>query len=213
MKRFVLAAIAYAVFLAAVAGGWYLWEHRPSDDGPLDGGGGITYGDPIDAGRAMSWGAALLTNLGTEPAVVERARLLRSTANLELLGIHSHLVGHGHTEKDQLLIGDRSGFPLERYPSRPLREQNVVRVPDEYLPNGSPAEGLQIVFGLRMAQPAGQPGLAGGSDVEVTYRVGSRRYREVYRYAVYLCAPELDYHKHPCPPEEFRGKFEDRALG
>jgi hypothetical protein len=90
-----------------------------------------------------------------------------------------------------------------------LREQNVVALPKTRTPDGMAGEGLQIVFGFRIAEP----GVAGGSDVEVTYRVGGHRYREVYDYSVYLCAPEEAFKDKDCPPKELEGMLANRALG
>ena len=50
--------------------------------------------------------------------------------------------------------------------------------------------------------------------VEVTYKVGSRRYREVFEDSVYLCAPYDAYTGNgDCPSEEVKGRFDDRTLG
>ncbi len=211
MKRVLLGAVACWLAFAVIGGAWYWWENRPSYVPPLDGGDGIAYGQLLEVGQPFSWGSALLRNVGKKPVVVERARLLRSTPNLELLGeVRTHVVGVGEGEAAQMMLGDRSGFPSDRYPSRPLREQNVVALPKTLTPDGTPGEGLQIVFGLRIPEP----GAAGGSDVEVTYRVGGHRYRAVYNYSVYLCAPEAAYKDNAgCRPEDVDGKLVNRALG
>ena len=50
--------------------------------------------------------------------------------------------------------------------------------------------------------------------VEVTYKIGRRRYREVFEDSVYLCAP-TDLYKGTgqCPSDEVRDRFDDRTLG
>lgn len=211
MRRATAWLAVYACLAGALFGGYLWWEHRSPSPPPLSGGGGIGVGGPVDVGQPYSWGSVFLQNRGRRPAVVERARILRSTPNLELAGpVHSHLVGQGsHTEGDQLILGDPSGFPPARWPSRPLAEQNVVRVAERLQDDGDPDEGFQLVFGLVVTAP----GEARATAVEVVYRIGTQRYRTVYDYTVTLCAPVSVYKDRRCPEDDARLVPEQRALG
>jgi hypothetical protein len=209
VKRAVVWLSAYACLFAVLFGGYQWWQGRSAPP-PLDGGPRIGVGGAVEVGQPYSWGAVVLQNRGGRPAVVQRARILRSTPNLELAGpVHSHFVGYGHTEADQMIAGDQTGFPPARWPSRPLAEQNIVRVAQRIGDDGEPTEGLQIVFGLVVTAP----GEARATAVEVVYRVGGRRYRQVFDNTVTLCAPVAVYLERDCPADEARLIPEDRILG
>jgi hypothetical protein len=202
MKRFALIA---AVVLAGVF--VIVQTKRTSTNGPLDGGVGNIQGQPLEVKQPYTWGSTLLLNEGKKPATVERVRLLGVTGSFELLAVHTRQVPD---ERGQGLYFGDTGFPRSDYPSRPLAEQNVVPVPTTFSPEGSPYEGLQIVLGVQV----GEPGVAKFEAVEVTYKVGGRRYREVFEDSVYLCAPTDAYTGGgKCPSDEDRGRFDNRTLG
>jgi len=204
MKRLALIA---AVVLAGIVGFVLLQTTRTASDGPLDGGVGTEQGQPLEVNQPYTWGSTLLLNEGKRPAVLERVRLLGVTGSLELLAVHTRPVPD---ERDQgLYLGD-TGFPRADYPTRPLAEQNVVPVARTRTPDDSPGEGLQVVLGVQV----NEPGVARFEAVEITYKVGGRRYREVFDDSVYLCAPYDAYTGNgDCPSDEVRGKFDDRILG
>jgi hypothetical protein len=204
MKR---AALIAAVVVAGIATFVIVQTTRISSDGPLDGGGGTEQGQPLEVKQPYTWGATLLLNQGKKPAVVERVRLLGVTGSLELLAVHTRQVPD---ERDQgLYLGD-TGFPRADYPSRPLAEQNVVPVARTRTPAGDPGEGLQIVLGVQV----NEPGVARFEAVEVTYKVGRRRYKEVFDDSVYLCAPYDAFTGNgDCPSDEVRDRFDNRTLG
>lgn len=204
MKR--LAPFAFVV-LAGILLIVAVQTKRAPGDGPLEGGVGNEQGQPLDVGQPYTWGSTLLLNEGKKPAVLERVRLLGVTGSLELLAVHTRQVPD---ERGQgLYFGDTS-FPRSDYPSRPLAEQKVVPVPKTFGPEGSPIEGLQIILGVKV----NEPGVARFGAVEVTYKVGGRRYREVYNDSVYLCAPYDAYTGNgDCPSPEVRDRFDDRTLG
>ena len=81
------------------------------------------------------------------------------------------------------------GFPPPEFPAKPLSEENVVPVPKEFSENGSAYEGLQLVVGVKSTGP----GIGRIRGVEVTYRVGNRRYRNSSEGNGFLCAPAADY--------------------
>lgn len=204
MKRVGLIAF---IALVGVIGFRILQTTRTSSDGPLDGGVGTIQGQRLEVKEPFTWGSTLLLNKGKKPAKLERVRLLGVTGSFELLAVHTRPVPD---ERDQgLYLGD-TGFPRTDYPSRPLAEQNVVPVPTTFSPEGTPYERLQIILGVQV----GEPGVARFEAVEVTYKVGGRRYREVFQDSVYLCAPVAVYKAEgQCPSDEVRNQFDDRTLG
>lgn len=204
MKRVVLLA---AVGLAVILVLGILRTTGTSSDGPLDGGMGTEQGQPLDVKQPYTWGSVLLLNKGKQPAKLERVRLLGVTGSLELLAVHTRPVPD---ERGQGLYMGDTGFPRTDYPTRPLAEQNVVPVPTTFSPEGTPYERLQIILGVQV----GEPGVARFQAVEVTYKVGGRRYQEVFDDSVYLCAPNDAFTGNgDCPSEEVRDQFDDRTLG
>jgi hypothetical protein len=81
------------------------------------------------------------------------------------------------------------GFPPPEYPSRPLAEENVVPVPTRFSENGGALEGLQLVVGAKSTGP----GVGRIRGIEVTYRIGDRRYRNRSDGKGFLCAPAAEY--------------------
>jgi len=204
MKR---VAVFAAVVLAGILVVGILRARGTSTDGPLDGGVGTEQGQPLEVKQPYTWGSVLLLNKGDKPATLERVRLLGVTGSLELLAVHTRPVPD---ERGQgLYLGD-TGFPRTDYPTRPLAEQNVVPVPKTFSPEGTPYERLQIILGVQVREP----GVARFEAVEVTYKVGGRRYREVFDDSVYLCAPYDAFTGNgDCPSEEVRDRFDDRTIG
>ena len=204
MKRVALIAAVLLVGVLAVS---IFQTGRTSSDGPLDGGVGTIQGQRLEVKQPYTWGSTLLLNKAKRPARLERVRLLGVTGSLELLAVHTRPVPD---ERGQgLYLGD-AGFPRADYPTRPLAEQNVVPVPTTFSPEGTPYERLQVVLGVQV----GEPGVARFEAVEITYKVGGRRYREVFEDSVYLCAP-VDVYKGEgqCPSDDVRDRFDDRTLG
>lgn len=204
MKR---VALVVAVALAGVLVVGMVQIRRTSSGGPLDGGVGTEQGQPLDVKQPYTFGSTLLRIDGKKPATLERVRLLGVTGSLELLAVHTRLVPD---ERGQGLYMGDTGFPRADYPTLPLAKQNVVPVATTRTPDGSPNEGLQIVLGVQV----GEPGVARFEAVEVTYKVGGRRYRKVFNDSVYLCAPDVAYTGNgDCPSDDVRDRFDDRTIG
>ncbi|MGH9003678.1 MAG: hypothetical protein ACRDYV_11165, partial [Acidimicrobiia bacterium] len=100
------------------------------------------------------------------------------------------------------------GFPPTEKPSHDPSKANVVPGDPELTPAGTPAEILQLIIGVK----ATGPGIAANRGVEVTYRVGSKKYTEVWNEAFELCAPVADFKDRPdaCPPADF--EYDDRVV-
>jgi hypothetical protein len=145
--------------------------------GPVSSGGAGT-GQPIEVGTPYSL-AHTLWNDGKKPAVVERVKVFGVDGPVEVLDVwaRQHPSGPRHD-----LFFAAFGAPPADFPSKPLAEEHVV-------PVRRTDEGLQIVVGVK---PTG-PGIARIGGIEVTYRVGHRRYREVSDAHGFLCAPAADY--------------------
>jgi hypothetical protein len=154
--------------------------------GPVNAGkGGTANGQPIDAGVPYSFGY-LLRNYGTKSAVIEQVRVLGVTGPIEVLGVWARR--HPSGPKPYLFLA-AFGFPPPDYPSKPLAQENVIPVPAPHTDDKDPAEGLQLVVGVKSTGP----GVGRIRGIEFTYRVGHRRFRNYDESDGYLCAPASDY--------------------
>ena len=69
---------------------------------------------------------------------------------------------------------------------------------------------MQLVIGVRTTAA----GVGGARRIEVTYKVGGRRYREEITNSVWLCSPPSEYEPNgSCPPREAERLTSDRTLG
>ena len=200
MKRIVIPLAAVVV----VAGGvFFALRPRTPGDGPVSAGTGSSSGQRLAIGEQVSFGYVLLTNSGKAPATLENIRLLGVSGGLELLGIRSRSVPD--EEGRGMFIG-LAGYPPKEWSSTPLESNHVVPVPETFS-EGNPNEGLELVIGVR----ATRPGVARARAVEFTYKVGSKRHREVYDGSMYLCAPAENFTAETCPGDA-EGKFDDIAV-
>jgi hypothetical protein len=207
-------------FVALGVVGATAWSARYRYDptgGPIDSSeNGLAYSQPLEVGQDFSIGITALFNDGKKPAIVDKVRLLGVTGPLELLGVHTRHFPEGNVGT----FPADFGFPPDRYPAKPLTEQNVVPGSMVFNDAGESIDGLELVIGIR----AMRPGISAYRAVEVHYRVGRRRYRELFEANhVHLCAPLSDYVDvtavdpgrrtlRDCPPRELEDKFEDRVL-
>jgi hypothetical protein len=150
--------------------------------GPLTGSLPGEIGVPVDVGHVVTVGYASLFNPGKAEARVEGLRLLPPD-QLDLVEVRTELL-----PRDGGGIISLPDFPPEGYPSRPLAEQNVVAGAVPRAP-GEPAPNLQFILGVR----TNRPGVIRTDEVEVTYRVGKRRFVEAFPVKIILCAPAAPY--------------------
>jgi hypothetical protein len=72
-----------------------------------------------------------------------------------------------------------------------------------------------VVVNARRGRPRG-PGVGRIEKVEVTYRSGGTRHREVFDHSIIMCAPEEEYFGPNAPKhcdEKAAGSFGSKALG
>jgi hypothetical protein len=200
-RRLLLPAVV--VIVAVVAAGLALRGRGESGDGPLRG-GSLSLGHAAEVGEPFSMTNVVVFNFGKKRATIERVRLLSVIGPLELLGVRARQI----PSPDGDPLG-AMGYPPIEYTSKPLAEDNVVPVPTSFTPAGDPDQYLQLVIGVRIAAP----GIAGARQVEVTYRVGGRRYRLRIGNSVWMCAPTATYAQGGCPPHEDENRTGDRTLG
>jgi hypothetical protein len=155
-------------------------------DGPLDGGLGRVDGQPVAVDDPYTMGSALLLNEANEPAIIEDVRLVGIHGPLKILATLSRPVPG---EDGKALSGGEEAYPPTDFPAKPLSELNVVPVAKTRTEGGSPGEGLQLFFGVEITEP----GVAWAERVEVTYKVGGKRYTERFDRAFVLCAPAEAY--------------------
>lgn len=201
-RRLLLSAVAVVV-IAVVGVGIALKGKGGPGAGPLRG-GTLNLGHAAEVGEPFSMTNVVVFNYGRKPATVERVRLLGVTGPLELLGVRTRQI----PSADGYPLG-ALGYPPTEYSSKSLSEDNVVPVSKTFTDGGSPDEHLQLVIGLRVTAP----GVAGAQRVEVTYRVGGRRYREVIDNKLHMCAPTAEYAQAGCPPRALENLTSDRTLG
>lgn len=75
-----------------------------------------------------------------------------------------------------------------RGPARPLAERNIVAAKVKQ-PPGEPEAALDLLLGVRVPHE----GVFRSQEIEVTYRVGKRRYVERYPIKITLCAPHARF--------------------
>lgn len=192
--------------LVGIPAGWVLIDRVGTEgDGPLDGGVGRIDGQPVEVADPYTMGSVLLRNESDEPAVIE---------NVELLGIHGPLKLHGILSREwppedgPALSGGEDDYPPVSAKAKPLSELNVVPVAQTRTEAGTPGEGIQLFFGVEITEP----GVAWAEQVEVTYKVGNRRYKETFDRAFFLCAPRDQYVKRGsgeqlCPTPELEAEL------
>lgn len=199
MKRF---ALVLAAVVVASGAAFVTFRPYTLGDGPVSAGTGTSEtGQRLPIGERVSFGYVLLTNTARTPATLESVRVLGVTGGLELLGIRSRAVPD---EQGRGMFLGVAGYPPNSWSSTSLETHHVVPVARTFSENGNPNEGLELVIGVR----ATKPGVARARAVEFTYKVGGRRYREVYDGAMYLCAPVENFTAETCPGET-RGRFDD----
>ena len=180
-----LSAIVVAMGLLGVIG-FIGWDRTTIHvGGPLSIGSGVN-GQPIGVGEPAAFGATLLLNRSDKPAVIENVRILGVSRGFEVLDVRTTPVP----------------TPSSDYPSASLAERHVVPTSKGRAESGEPNQGLRLVIGAR----ATEAGVARAQGVEVSYRVGHRRYRRSYEGPMYLCAPESQYLGSTCPGEA-EGQF------
>ena len=202
VKRAALASAAVIVVLIA----FFSWHGRTTIQrgGPVAGGTSTSGdGDRLGLAQPFSFGGVVLFNKGSEPAVLEKLRILGVTGGFELLGVRTNPAPLSPTTYNFL---GAFGFPPDEYPSHSLAEAHVVPVAKTKTKSGEPTEGLQLVIGAR----ATRPGVAHARAVEFTYRVGHRRYRNSYEGSMYLCTPKEQFTAESCPGVA-EGKFDNAS--
>ena len=209
MRKAFLGLAVTAVVIASAGLALALRGPNIQTGGPVSPGAVINKGQPIDAGLEQSVGY-LLTNEGKEPALVERVRVLGITGPVEVLGV---LATPHKGDRGSLLM--LAGFPPPEYPAKPLADEHVVPVPTVFTANGSPNEGLQLIVGIRGTGD----GFGRIRGIEVTYRVGNRRYRISNDGHGTLCVPQKrfydpdpDVRVEECPNDDAAENFEKKFI-
>ena len=147
----------------------------------LHSGGPVTIESPIQGrnlrvGDQATFRAVALVNAGRTPAVLEDLRVVGVTDGFEVLDVRA-----------ESSIDDTIGAPLvDRHTVGAVSSPSTV-------PNES-GNRLRIAVTAR----ATQPGAGRAKGLEITYRVGRRRYRRFDAGSMYLCAPPEDFAERSC---------------
>lgn len=190
--------------LVGVPAGWAILDRgSEAGGGPLDGGAGRIDGQPVEVSVPYTMGSVLLRNEADQPAVIEDVQLLGINGPLRVLGV---LARSWPPETGPALSSGEEGYPPVEVPATPIEELNVVPVAKTRTEAGTPGEGLQLFFGVELTEA----GVAWAEQVEVTYRVGGKKYKERFDQAFFLCGPIDQYFKpgeQLCPTPELEERL------
>lgn len=198
MKAWKLTIGLTATVLLGVPAGWAILDRASTpSDGPLDGGEGRVDGQPVNVSDPYTMGSVLLVNHANEPAIIEDVRLVGMNGPMKIHGVLSRAWS---AESGPALSGGEEDYPPTDARAERLSELNTVPVARSRTENGTPGAGIQLFFGVEITEP----GVAWAERVEVTYKVGGRRYKEQFDRTFVLCAPYEAYGgpDRPCPPPE-----------
>lgn len=191
------------VALALTGGAWLAAAGGDGEPGPgpLNGADEFLESQPVPANEPydMASLATFFDNRGEKPITIERARLLGVAGPLELIEVRAHPV-NAYVEGREVWGGGIVAISEARFPTDPFAGHNTVPVPKVFSQNGNPDEGLQLLFRVVMKAD----GVGRWSAMEIEYRAGTTRHREVFPWKVWLCAPidpVLGKGKTPCPKD------------
>jgi hypothetical protein len=191
-----LVALALVATAAAARLGFELWARTTvHSGGPVSAGGGIN-GAPVAIGQPIAFGGFLLQNKARTPAVLEDVLIVGVTGGFEVIDVRTAPV--------PIPADAAQGRPSTAPRSDSLADRHIVPVATTRNASGEPNEGLRLIINVR----ATAPGVARARGVEVTYRVGHRRYRRSSDSSMYLCAPKEQFLGGACPGEA-EGQFGD----
>ncbi|HZQ78665.1 MAG TPA: hypothetical protein VFE55_15120 [Acidimicrobiia bacterium] len=186
-----IGAVALAVVSAIGAVGYACWDRTTTHaGGPVLLSAGIN-GQRLAVGEPTNFHGVRLSNRADQPAVVERVRILGVTGGFEVLGVRVIPRQYGTGASDAIPAGPTGGAGLKR-----LGGEHVIPV-SKARAGGAPDDGLELAIAAR----ATVPGVARMRGIEITYRVGRRRYRRTGDAPLYLCAPPDRYSFENCPGE------------
>jgi hypothetical protein len=183
-----LALVAVGLLATVVVAriGFEVWARSAlHTGGPVSLGGGVV-GAPAAVGQPIAFSGFLLQNEAKTPAVLEDVRVVGMAGGFDVVEVKTSPVPRAGGSD-----GDTSGDQ----PSDSLAAKHVVPVETARPGHAAPEEGLRLIVTAR----ATVPGVARARGVEVTYRVGHRRYRRSSDSSMYLCAPPEAFPGFTCP--------------
>lgn len=147
-------------------------------DGPLDSGSRTGAAQPVDRRHKFAFGWIVLRNRSRTDAVLERVRLVRRSA-----GLHVHRVYAAGERRGVEYVGTSRRWPP---PEIDLEAFKRVR---GFVVRGRDTEVTEPVAGtaITVVMTARRRGRLGFEGVAIDYRVGKRRYREVFPHFFYAC--------------------------
>ena len=189
-RRGWLAALTAAVLVAAAVAVPVALTHGrgPRSNGPLACPKcfrtGLSF--PVDVQRPFTYGLRNLRNHGRQPAVLEHVRPLGMSPGMRVVGA---LIVRRVDNPWNSTADDHTHFP-------PLNIAKVVKPLPGYAvpPARDEDDVVELILGLEVSRR----GRFVFRDLELTYRVGTTRYRERYPDEVAVCAP-IKEHRTGCP--------------
>ena len=171
--------------------------------GPVSVNGGIL-GQRLAVGEPTSFGGVMLKNSGKAAATLEKVRILGLTGGFEVLGVGTNPWPTSPEEATK--SGQAIPAPAAPTPGVLVGSKVIPAATTEVAPGQSDGR-----IQLRIAARAARTGVARARGVEITYRIGPRRYRQSSDASMYLCAPAADFIAQTCPGDA-EGKFDDMSV-
>ena len=176
------AILAGGVALAWPDGGGRKLHSWRGGKGPLWGGSMTFVGIAVETGQPFTYGAAHVSNLTDETAVLEAVRVRPPLPDgLEIVGI-------GATGPNRKVITVNA---TPEYPDPDTKDALHALPGTEVPPAATKAgkAGIDLVFGLKVTKP----GFFGFAQIDLDYRVGDKPYTVRLDHGVYACPPASAY--------------------
>ncbi len=195
-------AAAVAVAVTAIGAAGFVWWDRTvtHSGGPVEFDAGIS-GQRLAVGQATAFHDVTLLNRAGRPATLENVRILGVTGGFDVLGVRANR----WPDAAGISAGAPGVPPTGAQPST-LAGEHVVPVATTNT-HGEPGNGLELAISARTMVP----GVARIRGLEITYRVGPRRYRRFSEAPRYLCAPLEQFTVDTCPGKA-EGQFGTAAV-
>jgi|GEM_PF-2936571 len=190
-RRLATAALGLATVASTAVAGFTVWDRTTTHSGgPVQVDSGI-YGQRLAVGQTTVVRGITLRNTARQAATLEKVSIVGMTGGFDVVGVRADPAPTG--------AGAGTPAPVPRFPSaegQPFTLAGAHVVPAATSgADGAADHGLQLVLGAR----ATAPGVARMRGIEITYRVGPRRYRRTTDAAIYLCAPRQRFTAANCP--------------
>ena len=183
-RRTILAATITVIVAAGALAWWLILPEVRTTAGPLETPGIQGTGFSMEVGDTGHWGKTTVINKGDEDATIDSIRALDVPDGLQIL---QTLIA-GPNRKHLYMSGSRTWPDPYLTDLRPAKGATVAPLDT---PGGE--RGAEIVLVVRPTKP----GRYVLSRLEITYRVGRHKHRQVVRGVLALCGSTVSWRKAP----------------